>query len=202
MKVAKLIVGPIQANCYFISKPNTETLIVDPGAEGDRIKSFISEHGLNPQAILLTHAHPDHMGAVEEIREEYNLDVWLHITEADWFINAQTQLPKTKTHYWDQMGAHHVKGFSFQVQHLPGHSPGSVVYIFEDEGFVISGDTLFGGTVGRSDLEGGDHTLLISGIKRYITPLDPGITIFGGHSEPTKLEDEIKRNPFLNGASS
>lgn len=199
MEVTKQTVGRLRENCYFITKPDKTTLIVDPGDEAERLKQFISDNGFQPVAIILTHAHFDHIGALEEIREEYDLDVWVHINEADWVIETQTHQPQTKTHYWDQMGDQHIEGFDFRAEHVPGHSPGSVVYIFENDKFAIVGDTLFKGTVGRSDFEYGDHDLLIAGIKRHLATLPPETIIYGGHLEQSTIGEELENNPFLNG---
>lgn len=200
MEITKKTVGRLRENCYFITKPNKKTLIVDPGDETEHLIQCIKDNGFQPVGIILTHAHHDHIGSVEAIRELYEIDVWLHITEADWLIEAQTHQPITKTHYWDQMGEQHIAGFDFRIEHVPGHSPGSVVYIFEEEGFAMVGDTLFKGTVGRSDFDYGDHDLLIAGIKRHLATLPPETIIYGGHLEQSTIGEELVNNPFLNGA--
>lgn len=197
MHVYQLTVGPVQEHPYFIVKDNKDTLIIDPGDQVETIEQLIAENQLNPVAILLTHAHFDHIGAVEDIRERYNIDVWQHIIEADWLKDKQTRVPKTRTHYWDKMGQHSVAGFTFKTAHVPGHSPGSVVYIFEEDGFVVAGDTLFKGTIGRTDLDHGDQNALISGIKRHLLTLPDETQVLPGHGGITTIGQEKATNPFL-----
>ncbi|MFV8808336.1 MBL fold metallo-hydrolase [Aerococcus urinaeequi] len=197
MHVYQLTVGPVQEHPYFIVKDNKDTLIIDPGDQVETIEQLIAENQLNPVAILLTHAHFDHIGAVEDIRERYNIDVWQHIIEADWLKDKQTRVPKTRTNYWDKMGQHSVAGFTFKTAHVPGHSPGSVVYIFEEDGFVVAGDTLFKGTIGRTDLDHGDQDALISGIKRHLLTLPDETQVLPGHGGITTIGQEKATNPFL-----
>lgn len=199
MHVYQLTIGPVQEHPYFIVKDNKDTLIIDPGDQTETIEQLITENQLNPVAILLTHAHFDHIGAVEDIRERYNIDVWQHIIEADWLKDKQTRMPKTHTHYWDKMGKQSVAGFTFKTAHVPGHSPGSVVYIFEEDGFVVAGDTLFKGTIGRTDLDHGDKDALITGIKRHLLTLRDEMQVLPGHGEITTIGQEKTTNPFLQG---
>ncbi|AMB99195.1 MBL fold metallo-hydrolase [Aerococcus urinaehominis] len=197
MRVEKLVVGPLQANCYFIINEVNQALIIDPGDEADKIIDFIKAMQIVPLAILLTHAHPDHVGAVEAIREAYDLEVWVHITEADWLLNSGTHKAKTKTHYWDKMGPQQIAGFEFETAHVPGHSPGSVTYYFPADHFVIVGDTLFKGGVGRSDLPGGDGVLLLTAIKNRLLNLPGDTTIYPGHGPASQIAIEAANNPFL-----
>lgn len=199
MRVYQLTVGPVQEHPYFIVKDNKDTLIIDPGDQAETIEELIAENQLNPVAILLTHAHFDHIGAVEDIRERYNIDVWQHIIEADWLKDKQTRIPKTRTRYWNKMGQHSIAGFTFKTAHVPGHSPGSVVYIFEEDGFVVAGDTLFKGTIGRTDLDHGDQDALISGIKRHLLTLPDETQVLPGHGGITTIGQEKASNPFLQG---
>lgn len=199
MRVYQLTVGPVQEHPYFIVKDNKDTLIIDPGDQAETIEELIAENQLNPVAILLTHAHFDHIGAVEDIRERYNIDVWQHIIEADWLKDKQTRIPKTRTRYWNKMGQHSIAGFTFKTAHVPGHSPGSVVYIFEEDGFVVAGDTLFKGTIGRTDLDHGDQDALISGIKRHLLTLPDETQVLPGHGGITTIGQEKATNPFLQG---
>ncbi|OYW70086.1 MAG: MBL fold metallo-hydrolase [Aerococcus viridans] len=147
--------------------------------------------------MLLTHAHFDHVMAVEYIRERYNIDVWQHEIEADCLTDKQTHEPLTTTHYWADMGQQSVAGFDFRSEHVPGHSPGSVVYIFEEEGFVVAGDTLFKGSIGRTDFEYGDLEALLAGIKKHLFTLPDETLVLSGHGDVTKIGIEKATNPFL-----
>ncbi len=197
MNVYQLTVGRLQEHPYFIVKENKDTLVIDPGDETEKIEAFIEDNQLHPVAILLTHAHFDHIGALEDIRERYKIDVWQHIIEADWLKEKQTRIPSTRTHYWDKMGDQSVAGFNFKTAHIPGHSPGSVVYIFEEAGFVIAGDTLFKGSIGRTDFDYGDSDALLAGIRRHLMTLPDDTLVFSGHGDVTKIGDERQFNPFL-----
>lgn len=197
MNIYQLTVGRIQEHPYFIVKDNKDTLVIDPGDDGEEIARYIEENELNPVAILLTHAHFDHVMAVEYIRERYNIDVWQHEIEADWLTDKQTHEPLTTTHYWADMGQQSVAGFDFRSEHVPGHSPGSVVYIFEEEGFVVAGDTLFKGSIGRTDFEYGDLEALLAGIKKHLFTLPDETLVLSGHGDVTKIGIEKATNPFL-----
>ena len=167
LKVNTYPLGPIQTNCYIISDESGNCLIMDPGEESGRIINKVKSKELTPVAILLTHAHFDHIGAVDSIRDRYNIPVYIHEEEQDWLsdprLNGSAKypgLPDIRTRKADKLisdeGMMTVGPFEFEVRHTPGHSPGSVSYIFGPSRFAIVGDTLFQQGVGRTDLPGGN----------------------------------------------
>ncbi|RLL48081.1 MBL fold metallo-hydrolase [Oceanobacillus piezotolerans] len=207
MEVHSLPVGPIGTNCYLIVKER-EVLIVDPGGEPNKIIRFIENNGYQPMAILLTHAHFDHIGAVDELRSKYAVEVYIHETEQDWLSD-----PKLNGSYAfigkeivvrdaDQLfneGELKIGGFSFQVAHTPGHSPGSVSFIFSNEEFIIGGDVLFREGIGRTDLINGDIKQLQLSIKEHFYTLPENYKVYPGHGPLTTIKHEKMNNPFVAG---
>lgn len=206
MEIKTLSLGPIGTNCYIVSK-NDECLIFDPGAEPEKIEKYITEQKLTPQAIMLTHAHFDHIGAVDAIRKRYNIDVYLHKEEQDWleqaelnrsilFFGEAAAVRTAKPDHLIDIGKHTIASFTFEVVHTPGHSPGSVSYIFHDNQFVISGDTLFNQGIGRTDLPEGDFTTLMTSIFKELYTLPEDFTVYPGHGPLTTIGSEKFQNPF------
>ncbi|WP_349407800.1 MBL fold metallo-hydrolase [Pseudalkalibacillus sp. SCS-8] len=212
MEWKRLSVGPVQANCYLIWNDENEALIIDPGSEGDRIIKEVQAEGIQPIAILLTHAHFDHIGALDDVRAKWNLPVYLHKAEFDWLgnpeLNGSSFFPmvesvsaKKADHELKPGQELKVGSFSIDVLHTPGHSPGSVSFHFQDEGIVISGDALFMGSIGRTDLPGGDHKQLLKSIHDQLLTLDEDTLVLSGHGPSTTIGEEMDSNPFLNGFS-
>lgn len=210
MELYMATVGQLRENCYFlVGDNNRDTIVFDPGAEAETLKNVIEENELNPIAIVLTHAHYDHIGALNEIRDTYQIPVYQHPIEKEWLIdpaqNGSGHYPdmeniastKPADVYLENMGPYSIGEFNFDMQHIPGHSPGSTVFIFKDNGFAIVGDVIFKGSVGRSDFPYGDHESLISGIHKHIVPLPGDTVLFPGHGDATTVQDELNTNPFL-----
>lgn len=210
MELLVLTVGPIEENCYFLIDDNRETLIFDPGAEADEIMAVVESNNLKPIAIALTHAHYDHIGALNQVRDAYDIPVYQSPIEKDWLVNPMLNgsgrhpeigdiiIDKPADVYLDTMGTHTIGTFTFELQHIPGHSPGSLVYIFKENGFAIVGDVIFQGSIGRTDFPGyGNQESLLKGIREHIMPLPIEMVLFPGHGNPTTVQAELETNPFL-----
>ncbi|ARJ37423.1 MBL fold metallo-hydrolase [Sporosarcina sp. P21c] len=202
--------GPIQTNCYIVEDEKKNCLVFDPGEDGEALLSELRKLSLKPVAILLTHAHFDHIGAVEKIRTAFDIPVYLHVAEKKWLANPELNgsakypvLPDVICNPADVL-LHDEKHlevgtFKMETRHVPGHSPGSVCYIFEDEGFAIVGDTLFQGSVGRTDLPGGDTETLLKAIHEQLLTLDDEMLLYPGHGPATTPGVEKDQNPYLHG---
>ena len=201
--------GPLQTNCYVVSNSEKQCLIFDPGEQGQALCKEISRLNLKPLAILLTHAHFDHIGAVDTVRDFFSIPVYIHKAEKNWLTDSTKngsaryrELPTVEGKGADVLiekeGVLEIGSFSCQLFHTPGHSPGSISYWFEEDGFSIVGDTLFRGSIGRTDLPYGNHAELIKSIQSKLLALPGGAICYPGHGEPTTPGDEMKNNPFLN----
>ena len=206
LQVKTLTVGAIESNCYIVYN-KTEALIIDPGSDAHQIKNAIAELEVIPVAILLTHTHYDHIGAVDEIRDEYDIPVYVSQKEADWLTNPANNLSSLQgapvtareaEHLFKQDETIEISDFKFKVVATPGHSPGGVSFIFEDDEFVITGDALFAGSVGRTDLPGSESQKLVSEIREKLFTLPGHYTIYPGHRGESTIQKEIDTNPFFN----
>ena len=204
--------GPVQTNCYIVSNKKKDCLIFDPGEEASRIINELRKNGLNPLAILLTHTHFDHIGAVDAIRAVYNIPLYVHEKEVRWLGDPQkngsgkyAELPNyvvnepDEQHIIRQENEMTIGDFSFDVVHTPGHSPGSISFIFKEDCFAIVGDTLFEQSVGRTDLIGGSVNVLLKSIHEKLLSLPEDTIIYPGHGRHTTPAAEKDHNPFLNG---
>lgn len=210
LDVKILSVGPVQANCYIVSNDKKDCIIFDPGEEGDKIISTIQSYQLQPIAIFLTHAHFDHIGAVDDVRDAFHIPVYIHEEEADWLTDANKngsgkylELPnyimKPADHIINKEQSFEVGGMKFKAIFTPGHSPGSVSYVFEESNFAIVGDTLFQGSIGRTDLVGGSLEVLLRSIHEKLLVLPEDCIIYPGHGSFTTPSYEMAMNPFLHG---
>ncbi|MEH7109503.1 MBL fold metallo-hydrolase [Bacillus sp. JJ1764] len=210
MKWQQIPLGSIQTNCYIVENPDRSCLIIDPGGDGKKLMNLLNQRGLKPLAILLTHAHFDHIGAVDEVRATFKVPVYLHKQEEKWLgdpaLNGSQFFPLIETvrikpaeQLINQEGTMKIGEFEFEVYHTPGHSPGSVSFYFAKEGVVISGDALFQGSIGRTDLAGGNQTQLLKSIHEKLLTLPEETYVLSGHGPVTTIADEMDSNPFLNG---
>lgn len=208
IRVRRLTLGPIQSNCYLVRRDaGGEALVVDPGDEGSRILAALDEWGCGAAAVLLTHAHVDHVGAVARVVQATGAPVYLHPADRPLYDAAPEQaaafgLILERPPAPDRDLAHgqilELAGIRVEVRHAPGHSPGGVVLWTGEEAFV--GDCLFAGSIGRTDLPGGDAAALLRSIRQQILTLPPNTVLYSGHGPETTVEQEATTNPFLTGA--
>jgi glyoxylase-like metal-dependent hydrolase (beta-lactamase superfamily II) len=207
VKVVAIPNGRFLENCYLvIDEASGACAIVDPGEEAGLIAHKLAAAGVTPVAIWVTHAHVDHVLGVPRLRAETGAPVYLHPADrilydhvpeqAAAFGMAAAALPPP-----DRELAHgdvlRVGGLAFRVRHAPGHSPGSVV--FEGAGAAFVGDVLFQGSIGRTDLPGGDFATLIRSIERELLTLSDSTIVYSGHGPETTVGRERRGNPFLAG---
>jgi|SRR5690625_479166 len=201
MNVQTLPLGPLQTNCYILYK-NNEALIIDPGNEAHRVIEFIESQSLIPQAILLTHAHYDHVGAVDEVRKHYQIDVYLHEAEAKWIsdppYNSSGLFKHTEEpeHILTESDLT-IGDFTFTVIHTPGHSPGSVSFIFHNDKKIFSGDVLFKYGVGRTDLYQSSPQALVHSLREKLYKLPDDFIVYPGHGTTTSIGEEKLNNPYV-----
>ncbi|MGX7245210.1 MBL fold metallo-hydrolase [Enterococcus quebecensis] len=207
LKIERIKTGEIQENCYLIYNENN-LLIIDPGAEAEKIVSLIEKTNKKPLAILLTHTHYDHIGAVEELRHHYHIPVYVSPLEQEWLSNPTLNLSGLGRHddiadiivqpaeIEFELTDYDLGGIKFSVVPTPGHSIGSLSFVFDD--FVITGDALFKGSIGRTDLHTGDMQQLLHSINTYLFTLPDEFPAYPGHGDATTIEHEKKNNPFFN----
>jgi hydroxyacylglutathione hydrolase len=208
MDVRMLTVGPVEENCFVFRAGDTSSaaLIVDPGDEADRILAVVNELGLTVEAILLTHTHFDHVGAVAPVARATGAPVYCPQLEREVLANVMDFVPWSgfgpfESYEADELVAGgeqlQLAGLDIDVLFLPGHSPGHVAYSVPEAQIVFSGDVLFEGSVGRTDLPGGDHATLLRSLSTLLDTLPGETTVAPGHMGPTTLERERRTNPFL-----
>jgi glyoxylase-like metal-dependent hydrolase (beta-lactamase superfamily II) len=202
-------VGPVQENCFIVRRPGADTaLIVDPGDEADRILTAIDDLGIESvEAILLTHTHFDHIGAVAPVARATGAPVYCPTLETDVLANIMDYVPWPGFGPFESYEADHtvaggetleIAGLPLEVLFTPGHSPGHVTYAVVDENAVFSGDVLFQGSVGRVDLPGGDWATLLGSIETLLDRFPEDTVVYPGHMGTTTLGRERASNPFLN----
>ncbi|RIM67667.1 MBL fold metallo-hydrolase [Staphylococcus xylosus] len=207
MKISSLSLGLVETNVYFIEN-DTSVILVDPANDSDLIIKKLNQINKKLVAVLLTHGHFDHIGALDDIIEKYDVPVFMHKSEFDFLTNVtkngsekfkQYGLPNVISNAKPQPleeGDANVEGFHFNVLHTPGHSPGSLTFVFNE--FAVVGDTLFKQGIGRTDLYKGDHETLVNSILDKLFELDDDLPLFPGHGPYTTVEDE-QINPYLHG---
>lgn len=197
-------------NTYIIYNDNKNAWLIDPGnmnaKETQTIEKFVLDNGLNIQKILLTHAHIDHILGLQWAFDTYKVPVLMHKEDKevlDMFQISGMRFGIDLEHinvdlqYIEEGDELELDGEVFTVYHVPGHSPGSVVYHNKIQKFIISGDVLFEGSIGRTDLYKGNYEQLIEGIKSKLFVLDDETKVFSGHGNPTKIGFEKEYNPFF-----
>jgi hydroxyacylglutathione hydrolase len=207
MDVRMFTVGQIAENCFMFRRDGSErALIVDPGDEPERILDAAGELGVTVEGILLTHTHFDHIGAVAPIAKATGAPVWCPEVETPVLADINAFVPWPGFGPYESYEADHtlrggeqleLAGFEIDVIFTPGHSPGHVTYSVRDEAAIFSGDVLFQGSVGRTDLPGGDWGTLLDSIRNLVESHPPETKIYPGHMGITTLGAERSTNPFL-----
>jgi hydroxyacylglutathione hydrolase len=208
LKVAIVPVTPFEQNCAIVWDTATKVgAIVDPGGDADRILDAVKQIGVTIEKILLTHGHLDHAGGVADVVAALNVPVegphagdrmlMANIAEQGRMYGIQGLRNATSDRWLTEGDRVSVSGLSFDVLHVPGHSPGSVVFVSREAPMAFVGDTLFQGSIGRTDLPGGNAELLLSGIREKLFALPDETLCLSGHGPATSIGRERTSNPFL-----
>ena len=198
--------GAIGANCVILWEDPAAAWIVDPGAEPEAVNAFLDKKGLTPALVLLTHGHFDHIGALDGLLARFP-DLPVHVGPGDVPMIGHPQnawppdyeaVKKPASLVADLVDGATLAagGLTMRVIATPGHTPGGACFLFADQKLLITGDTLFAGSCGRTDFPGGDSRQLNASLRR-LAALDPELTVVPGHGEPTTIAREVATNPFL-----
>jgi glyoxylase-like metal-dependent hydrolase (beta-lactamase superfamily II) len=202
----KLVVGPLASNCYIVGSESTkEGIIIDPADEADKILKSVKELGLEIKLILLTHGHPDHIGALKEIKEATGAELAAHLDDAEslkqpfsgFLFGLSYSAPPPPDRLLKGEDSIDIGDLHFSVIHTPGHTPGGICLL--GHGVVFSGDTLFNYGIGRYDLPGGDYSQLMDSLQTKLMVLPDDTVVYPGHGPDTTIGAERRSNPFLHG---
>lgn len=209
MKIDLLILGAYETNCYVLraSEATKDCLIIDPGLEAEALIDFLNENGFNPVAVILTHGHIDHIAGLTELREDYpQIKVYIHKLDAEMLTQPMTNLSAMMggsfttapaDSFPEENDTIEVAGITLSVLHTPGHTPGGISLYAKEDGIVFAGDTLFAGSVGRTDFPNGSTNQLINSIKEKLFTLPDETKVYPGHGPTTSIANEKKHNPFV-----
>lgn len=205
MKLKIMTVGPLEENCYIVyDEKKHDAFIVDPGDEAERIAGFIDAEGLIPQFIINTHGHWDHVGAVAALKEKYGVPFYLHSADEEWLKEPLCHL----------FGESNIQGLTVDralvdgevltfagqticVLHTPGHTKGGCTFWMKEMDVAFTGDTLFKGTVGRTDFPGGSYEEILDSVQHKLSVLPDSCTVFPGHGPKSDMAWERAHNPYM-----
>lgn len=210
LQLQAFVFNIVGENTYVLYNEKGNAWIIDPGnmneSENQAIHQFILDKKLNVEKIVLTHAHFDHVMGLQWAFGMFKVPVYMHQEDQEILdmlpmsagrFGVLVEPVKVEIQYIKEGDEMNLGDSKFKIYHVPGHSPGSVVFHNEEQKFMISGDVLFQGSIGRTDLPKGDYDLLISGIKNKLLILDENTQVFSGHGNPTTIGFEKGNNPFL-----
>ena len=206
MILERLELSQFASNCYIVGDEETrEGFIIDPGAESGHILKKVKAHGLTIKTIVLTHTHPDHIGAVKPVKEATKAEIAVHAEDAGPLQSSSPGGGMFGFHIQSAPPDRFLKGgdtvkagnLSFLVLHTPGHSPGGICLL--GQGVVFTGDTLFNSGIGRTDFPGGSYNQILSSIHTKLMVLPDATIVYPGHGPESTIGDERRHNPFLRG---
>lgn len=209
INIKQFVFNPFMENTYVVYDDNKNAAIIDPGCyegyEQDELVNFIKSEGLNVQQLINTHCHIDHVLGNAFVKDKFGVELYMHENDlpvlqavpsysaAYGFANYQTSQPD---HFLKEGDIHKIGNIEFEVLFLPGHAPGHIGFMNESEKVFIGGDVLFDGSIGRTDLPGGDHDTLISSIQNKLFKYNDEVKVYSGHGPETTLGKEKATNPF------
>ena len=205
IKIQNLILGMVATNCYFLQNPDTkEILLVDPADGADAVEQKVRALDGKPVAILLTHGHFDHIMAADALRKRYGIPVYAHELEEAVLEDAGLNLSANWSHSFSMKADRLVKegdilqlaGYEIRVLHTPGHTVGSCCYFFPEQKVLISGDTLFYHSYGRTDFPTSSMTDMVKSVRRLLTELPENTAVYPGHDMATSIDMEKRYNPL------
>ena len=205
MDIRAFQLGPVGTNCYIVTK-NDKSIIIDPGHNDTRLIDYIKKENLNIEKILLTHGHFDHIGAVEALRNAYQVPVWAAEAERELLSDVEANLSgswtgrpiRVKADHWLQdLDCFMLAGMRIQMILTPGHTAGSCCYYLAEEHVLLSGDTLFAGSCGRTDLPTGSMNAIVRSIRERLFALPPETEVYPGHGETTSIGWEQRSNAMV-----
>ena len=202
MKIKTFVLGVMQTNCYIVSNDENHCMIIDPGAQGKKVAKYLEENELVLDAILLTHGHFDHIGAVDYLYDKYHCPIYIHHEDIEMLTNSRLNLsylekPFSLSAPVTPASEHmEISGFKICWFHLPGHCPGSSMIYLEDENVIFSGDVLFNGSIGRFDFPNSSKYDTLTSIEKIKT-FNFDATLYPGHGPSSTLKSELLSNPYL-----
>jgi len=210
MKLKTFIFNPFAVNTYLVYDETKECVIIDPACVSDdeknKLVNYIIQNKLKPVAILNTHGHVDHVAGEAFVKKQYQIPIYAHKADSILRTKAvdkglaygmQIETPPTPDHYLEENDSFKFGNSEFKILHLPGHSLGSIAFYSEKDSFIIDGDVLFNGSIGRTDFEDGDLDVLMHSITKKLFALDDNTVVYSGHGPETTIGNEVRSNPFL-----